>query len=479
LRSWIEAYQSTRALPPLPGERRLPRRRYVLFLIAALFVLISFVALLWRDWVISQEASQRVVELRDALLEQDQFLALLVNAESGQRGYLLTGKPRDLQPYLDAVAEYPRMVSRLNATSGSVLFPGEVRRLVELSGYKMARMRETVELAQQGKRDLAIRMAQNEEGPSVMAGLRALTRSIRDRQFQALVARNLDGQRRRANAAALQLIGILALVVFLLLALLDISRTGRVRDRSLAEITRMNEELIQVSSVASHDLKEPLRTIVNFSQLLERRYAGKTLDQTAADYLDVVKTSATRSYRLVDALQRFSAPLRAARGKNQVADAGAALRSVLQSLRSRIAETGADIVVGDLPALVRLEIGLLEQVFQNLLENAMKYRSQAAPRIEIAARLESPMWVFTVRDNGMGFDPLFNQRVFGLFQRLHEDDYPGIGLGLATCKKIVESTGGRIWADSKPGEGSVFSFTLPAPKRSARRPPAMAADHQA
>jgi signal transduction histidine kinase len=445
------------------------------FLIAALFVLIGFVALLWRDWVISQAASQRVVELRDALLEQDQFLALLVNAETGQRGYLLTGKPRDLQPYLDAVAEYPRMVARLNATSSSVLFPGEVRRLVELSGYKMARMRETVELAQQGKRDLAILEAQNEEGPSVIA----LTRSIRDRQFQALVAGNLDGQRRRANAAAFQLIGILALVVFLLLALLDISRAGRVRDRSLAEITRMNEELIQVSSVASHDLKEPLRTIVNFSQLLERRYAGKNLDQTAADYLDVVKTSATRSYRLVDALQRFSAPLRAARGKNPVADAGAALRSVLQSLRSMIAETGADIVVSELPDLVRLEIGLLEQVFQNLLENAMKYRSEAPPRIEIAARLESPMWVFTVRDNGMGFDPLFNQRVFGLFQRLHEDEYPGIGLGLATCKKIVESTGGRIWADSKPGEGSVFSFTLPAPKRSARRPPALAVDRQA
>jgi signal transduction histidine kinase len=463
LRSWIEAYQGTPSVPPLPGEKRLPRRRYILFLIAAFFVLIGFMGLLWRDWVIFQASSQRVVELRDALFQQDQFLALLVNAESGQRGYLLTGDPRDLQPYLDAVTQYPRMVEGLKATPSSLLSPGELRHLVELSGDKMAKMRQSVELAQQGKRDLAIRMAESDEGPGGMAVLRALTRSVRDRQFQDLVAGNLDVQRRRANAAALQLIGLVALVIFLLLALIDISRAGRVRDRSLAEITRMNEELLQVSSVASHDLKEPLRTIVNFSQLLERRYIGKALDQTGADYLDVIKTSATRSYRLVDALQRFSAPLNAAGGRDTVADTGAALRNVLQSLRSKIAETGTEIVVGELSARVRLENGLLEQVFQNLLENAMKYRSQARPRIEIDARLDSPMWVFTVRDNGIGFDPLFNHRVFGLFQRLHENDYPGIGLGLATCKKIVESTGGRIWADSKPGEGAVFSFTLPAP----------------
>jgi signal transduction histidine kinase len=463
LRSWIEAYQGTPSVPPLPGEKRLPRRRYILFLIAAFFVLIGFMGLLWRDWVIFQASSQRVVELRDALFQQDQFLALLVNAESGQRGYLLTGDPRDLQPYLDAVTQYPRMVEGLKATPSSLLSPGELRHLVELSGDKMAKMRQSVELAQQGKRDLAIRMAESDEGPGGMAVLRALTRSVRDRQFQDLVAGNLDVQRRRANAAALQLIGLVALVIFLLLALIDISRAGRVRDRSLAEITRMNEELLQVSSVASHDLKEPLRTIVNFSQLLERRYIGKALDQTGADYLDVIKTSATRSYRLVDALQRFSAPLNAAGGRDTVADTGAALRNVLQSLRSKIAETGTEIVVGELSARVRLENGLLEQVFQNLLENAMKYRSQARPRIEIDAHLDSPMWVFTVRDNGIGFDPLFNHRVFGLFQRLHENDYPGIGLGLATCKKIVESTGGRIWADSKPGEGAVFSFTLPAP----------------
>jgi signal transduction histidine kinase len=479
LQSWIEAYQWTRAISPLPGEKRLLRRRYILFLIAALLVLIGFVALLWRDFAFFEASSHRGVELRNALLGQDQFLTLLVNAESGQRGYLLTGNPRYLKPFLDAVSEYPSMVERLKATPSGVLSPGEVRQLVDLSGDKMAKMRQTVELAQQGQRDLAIRMAETDQGPSALADLRALTRGIRDRQFQALVARNLDGQRRRANAAVLQLIGILALIIFLVLALIDISRVGRVRDLSLAEITRMNEELVQVSSVASHDLKEPLRTLVNFSQLLERRYSGKVLDNTAADYLDVIKTSAMRSYRLVDALQRFSAPLKASRGRDAVADAGAALRNVQQSLRSKIAETGAEIVVGELSAQVRLEIGLLEQVFQNLLENAMKYRSQASPRIEIGAHLESPMWVFTVRDNGIGFDPQLSERVFGLFQRLHEDERPGIGLGLATCKKIVESTGGRIWAESKPGEGSVFAFTLPVPKRRERRPAAMVADHRA
>jgi signal transduction histidine kinase len=458
------------------GENRLPRRRYILFLFAALVVLVGFVALLWRDWVIFQASSHRVVELRNAVVEEDQFLALLVNAETGQRGYLLTGNQRYLQPYLDAVAEYPRMVEKLKSTPSDLLTPGELRQLLQMSGDKMAKMRQAVKLARAGRRDLATRMAQGDQGPSMMADLRALTRGIRDRQFQALVAGNLDVQRRRANAAALQLIGVLALVIFLLLALIDISRAGRIRDRSLAEITRMNEELVQVSSVASHDLKEPLRTIVNFSQLLERRYSGKTLDQTAADYLDVIKTSATRSYRLVDALQRFSAPIRGGPGRDAIANADAALRNVLQSLRSKIVETGAEIAVGELPAQVPLEIGLLEQIFQNLLENAMKYRSQAPPRIKIGAQLESRMWVFTVRDNGIGFDPQLSERVFGLFQRLHEGEYPGIGLGLATCKKIVESTGGRIWADSKPGEGSIFSFTLPVPQRGGRRQAAIASD---
>jgi len=479
LQSWIEAYQRNRAAPPLNGEPRLLRRRYILFLFAALFVLVGFALLLWRDWSVFEATSRRVVELRGAVLLQDRFQALLVNAETGERGYLLTGDPRYLQPYLDALAEYPSVRSGLESTPNSLLTPYELRRLVALSEEKMARLHDSVALAKAGQRDLATRLIQRDKGPSAMTELRRLNTRIRDRQFQALVAGNSEARRWLANAAALQAIGALTLVILLLLALIDISRVNRVRDRSLAEVTRMNEELIQVSSVASHDLKEPLRTVVNFAQLLERRFTGKPLDQSASDYLDVIKTSAMRSYNLVDALQRFSMPLAADPGFEQDADADAALRNVLLSLRTKIAETGAQVTGDPMSAVVRLESNRLEQVFQNLLENAMKYRSSAPPKIVVHARLENMRWLFSVQDNGIGFDPAFAERVFGLFQRLHEDQYSGVGLGLATCKKIVESAGGRIWAESSPGEGSCFYFTLPAGQRGEKRSGAIAAETHA
>ncbi len=480
MQSWIEAYHLNRAIPPFVGEARLLRRRYVLFLVAALFVLIGFIILLWRDWSVFQTTSERVIQLRDAVLLQDRFQALLVNAETGERGFLLTADPRYLEPYLGAVAAYPAMVQRLKATSRPLLAPEEFERLIDLSSVKMDRLRDAVDLARAGRRDLAIHLVQSESGPSTMAEFRRLASGVRNRQFQALMASNAESRRWLANAAALELIGVLALVILLLLALLDLSRVNRIRERSLAEVTRMNEELIQVSSVASHDLKEPLRTVVNFSQLLARRYTGKPLDQSAADYLDVIKTSAVRSYNLVDALQRFSSPLHSGSGSASDTDADLALRNVLQSLRTKIAETGTEVVANPMAAVVRLESNLLEQVFQNLIENAMKYRSAAPPYIEVrAARSDNGRWLFTVRDNGIGFDPVFAERVFGLFQRLNEDEHTGLGLGLATCKKIVETAGGRIWAESAPGAGSSFHFTLPAAVRPEKRNTSLAAETHA
>jgi len=477
LRSWIEAYQRTRAARPQDGEPRLLRRRYILFLFAAVFVLVGFAILLWRDWVVFEATSAHVVQLRQSVLLEDRFAALVVSAETGERGYLLTRDARYLEPYLDAVADYPKVVDALRATPTTLLAPDELRRLVSLSDDKMARLRKGVELARAGQRDLAISLVQSDQGPGRMGEFRSLASRIRDRQFQALVAANAQSRRWLTDAAALQLIGALALVILLLLALIDLARVNRFRSRTLAEVTRVNEELIQVSSVASHDLKEPLRTIVNFSQLLERRFSGKVLDQTAADYLDVIRTSAMRSYQLIDALQRFSTPLRSDPGCEPLADADAALRNVLQSLRTKIFETGTDVAVDAMAATVRLESHFLEQIFQNLLENAMKYRRpDKPPRIDVHARLEATRWLFWVSDNGIGFDPAFAERVFGLFQRLHEDEYSGVGLGLATCKKIVESAGGRIWAESTPGAGSSFFFTLPAAQRAEKRASTVAAE---
>jgi PAS domain S-box-containing protein len=247
----------------------------------------------------------------------------------------------------------------------------------------------------------------------------------------------------------------------------DISEQRRA-EKQLAEhareLERSNAELEQFAYVASHDLQEPLRMVASYCQLLQRRYKGK-LDQDADDFIGFAVEGATRMQRMINELLDYSRVGRKSAGFAPV-ETKAAVEAALGALAAAVEESGAAIAVGDLPR-VNGEATLLQQLFQNLVGNALKFRrDDAAPEIAISAERRGEAWEFHVRDNGIGIEPEYAERIFLLFQRLHERTrYPGTDIGLAFCKKVVEYHGGRIWVEAAPGGGSLFKLTIPDPAR--------------
>ncbi len=227
-------------------------------------------------------------------------------------------------------------------------------------------------------------------------------------------------------------------------------------------LLRSNQELEQFAYAASHDLREPLRTIKSFTQLLARKYAGK-IDAEADEYIRFVEDGVERMHQLIRDLLEYSRVVHGAVEPRVAVDANAALRNALLNLAGMQEKAGALIEWDPLPT-VWADPVRLAQVFQNLLENSLKYVDGQPPRVHVSARLEPREWVFSVADNGIGFEPEHASRIFGLFRRLHRDRYPGTGVGLAICKRIIEEHGGRIWAESEPGRGATFYFTLPSEK---------------
>ena len=226
---------------------------------------------------------------------------------------------------------------------------------------------------------------------------------------------------------------------------------------------RMGPVLEQFAYVASHDLQEPLRTVAGYLQLIERRYKSK-LDKDADEFIQFAVEGAVRLQQLIDDLLTYSRI--ETRGRPfENTDCNQVLDSVLAGLRGFIRENQATITHDSLPTVWgdRTQIG---QLFQNLIGNAIKFRMPAEPpRIHIGCRRAEGAWEFTVQDNGIGISPEYFDRIFVIFQRLHaKSEYPGTGIGLAICKKIVERHGGRIWVESRPGEGATFLFTIPEGK---------------
>ena len=243
----------------------------------------------------------------------------------------------------------------------------------------------------------------------------------------------------------------------------DISYRKQVEEQlraTAADLARSNEELEQFAYVASHDLQEPLRMVASYTQLLARRYAGK-LDRDADEFIGFAVDGAKRMQDLINDLLAYS---RVGTRPMQLesVDSQQLVDGVVADLAPAITEAGATVHADGLP-IVRGDPVQLRQLFQNLITNAVKFRGERSPQVRITAERLQQWWQFGVQDNGIGIEPQYLERIFVLFQRLHtRADYPGTGIGLAICKKIVERHGGRIWLESAPGQGTTFWFTLHA-----------------
>ncbi|WP_254532108.1 PAS domain S-box protein [Natrinema gelatinilyticum] len=233
---------------------------------------------------------------------------------------------------------------------------------------------------------------------------------------------------------------------------------------TVEKLEESNERLEQFAYVASHDLQEPLRMISSYLQLLENQYADQ-LNEDAEEFIDFAVDGADRLREMIDDLLAYSRVDTEAKPLEPT-DCETVVKDVLRNLERQIEENDAEIAVESLPT-VHADREQLEQVFQNLVSNAIKYRGEEPPEIEISAERDAEEWVFQVADNGIGLDSDYTDRIFDVFDRLHtHEEYPGTGIGLALCRKIVERHGGDIWVQSEPGEGSTFSFTLPAEQAS-------------
>jgi len=228
---------------------------------------------------------------------------------------------------------------------------------------------------------------------------------------------------------------------------------------TMVDLERSNTDLEQFAYVASHDLREPLRMVSSYVQLLRKRYAKK-LDESGHDFINFAEDGALRMQKMLDDLLAYS---RVSRKGNpfHLTNCNDILNKVLFNLKLVVEENNTKIISENLPDILADETQMI-QLFQNLISNSIKYRSEKPPKIEISAKLENKNWQFSFKDNGIGFADEHRNSVFEIFRRLHaKDEYSGSGIGLSIAKKIVERHGGKIWVDSEPGKGSTFYFTIP------------------
>jgi len=218
--------------------------------------------------------------------------------------------------------------------------------------------------------------------------------------------------------------------------------------------------LEQFAYSSSHDLKEPLRIVALYSQLLQRKYAGQ-LDAGADEYINHLYGAARQMEQLITDLLTYTQTAQSRGEVEEPADVQLILQRVLNNFDLQMRSQKCTVSYEPLPAIRAHDIHV-QQIFQNLIGNAMKYRGDADPHIRIWAEQRGSEWVFSVQDNGIGIEAAYTKQIFGIFKRLHGHRYPGTGIGLAICQRIIEGYGKEIWVESKPGHGSTFRFTLPA-----------------
>ncbi len=495
---------------PFPAPHRHHITTRVVLISAGVAVLLGTALVVLIVAVIAQrDAAVGAYRAQQSLTAGSQLEKTLISIENGLRGYVASGRERFLRPTRAGLRSYRAELDRLDALVSDV--PGQHGRvdrigtaiddyvnlwanpLIALARERPAAARSVVvtrtgrlrveairaEFADLYARERAVSRGRRRQAEqradmaigvglgafgivlTVAAGLafflrRAVVRPVLD---VAAASRRLAGGdlSTRVPAKREDELGDLARAFNAMADSLESSR--RQLAARTADLERSNAELEQFASITSHDLQAPLVTISMYAELLERKH-GAQLDGGSA-FIDVIRQSTVQARELIRYLLEFS---RAGRGEPELERVPVAdvVARALEATRGAIEEAGAEVVVHPLPTIC-VERSSLCRVFQNLVGNAVKFSDSQRPQVVIGARRDGAFWRFDVRDNGIGMEPEHSERIFEPFKRLHgEEQYPGTGIGLAVCQRIVAQHGGRIWVESTPGEGSVFSFTVPA-----------------
>jgi signal transduction histidine kinase len=457
---------------PLPVPAKTRRRLGFLFSLPLVFSMVFFGV-----EILSERIDIHLLEIQNLQTSVSELRRLAKDAESSELRFLLTGDTSYLRPLHEAAALLP---SRIEICQAYALNRPELKPAIDkLFSQVQSRFRLADELLKV-QRDKGLGAALELEkrgGPGLAMG--GLENSVDEllKRIRDIEEENLDRERKLNrwtfiffSVGTMVMIPVTVWLYNALLSYLHARDDAREQlekvnadlqhriDNRTRELEEMNSELQQFAYVASHDLQEPLRTITSFSQLLVSRYQGH-LDADGDEFIGYIVTASRRMTDLINGLLQL---VRLRKSGQPIAPVSfeRLLEDAEISLQAAIRESQARIEHGPLPALV-VDPVQFSQVLQNLISNAIRYRSAEAPRILIQARRDRGNWIFSVADNGCGFDQEFAERIFGLFQRLHGREVEGTGMGLSISRKIVERHGGRIWAESKDGEGSKFFFSLP------------------
>jgi signal transduction histidine kinase len=455
----------------IPTKRRLA----VLFSLPICFSLLFFVATTATEYM-----TARFLKIENLLIDLDALRAVATDVDTSERGFLLTSDPQYLNPLRQGTASMPDLVEQLQdgVKDQNKDLQTRVSHFVTLVRTRVDEAQKILDLEHSGGLAAAKTAERPEIAERTMNEIRRSTGDLHQR-INREQTRYANTQK-RVNTIAFFLFAVgtslmLVLLIRVYHAALDALRARdamydrlqemnanletQVDDRT-RDLRAANDELQQFAYVASHDLQEPLRTVTSFSQLLEARYKSK-LGEDADEFIGYIVNSSKRMTDLINGLlaltrlRKQGIPTAPVSFVAMVADAQ-------NSLQARLRDSQAQFVVeGKLPELAVDGVQFLE-VIENLFSNAIKYRSEKPLIVRVAAHRSATEWIFSVKDNGRGFDQQYADRVFGLFQRLHVNEVPdGTGMGLTISRKVVERHGGRMWAESVAGVGSTFYFSLP------------------
>jgi signal transduction histidine kinase len=406
------------------------------------------------------------VHTRTVIIALKDNLTLLLKAETEERGFIITGDSSYLKSHfteIEKINATTSQIKRLVADNPDQL--KNIDTLENLINIKLSRISSLISLKKLADEQSIKGELVKDDWKSTMERIQLINGRMQENEVKLFKERISNTKKSISNAGnIINIEGALSLLVILFLTVTIISE---LKKRAIAEklivetniaLERKNREIEQFAYVASHDLQEPLRSITNFAKLLLVK-VQKLNDSEVNEYANFINRATGRMSNLIFDLLQYS---RIGKDMQQsTIDCNALVAEVIKDLKATITETGSQIHVGNLPVITGYHY--LGSLFQNLLSNAIKFaKAGERPTIHISAVDSENEFVFSVRDNGIGIEEIYYEKVFIIFQRLHgRGDYPGTGIGLSQCKKIVELHGGKIWVDSEPGNGSTFSFTIP------------------